>query len=220
MNKQPITVFLADDHPIVAEGIQALLLSSNTFKFVGYASSSPELLRVLPAKQAQVLLLDLNMPGSDCFYVIQQLLKLHPWVRILAFTGYDSAPLAKSVLAAGAQGFLVKTAAPSEILKAIQLVSEGHTYLSADLKAERGQEDGLNESAAVNDDFRKRLGLSKREQEVLVLISKGLTSQRIAQTLFISKYTVETHRKNILRKLDLNSSTELVKFAIQQGLVQ
>lgn len=221
MTTQPITVFLADDHPIVAEGIKALLLPFNEFQFVGHASDGQDLMRQLSDLKVQVLLLDLNMPGDDFFVNIKYLRKQHPWIRILAFTGYDNPSLAKSVIDAGAQGFLVKSCKPSQILEAIRVLRNGEQYLPEILRQnETPAESASTSPPPVRDDFRKRLSLSKREQEILVFISKGFTSQRIAQALFISKYTVETHRKNILRKLDLNSSTELVKFAIQQGLIQ
>lgn len=220
MTTQPITVFLADDHPIVAEGIKALLLQYNEFQFVGHASDGQDLMRQLPDLKVQVLLLDLNMPGDDFFFNIKYLRKQHPWIRILAFTGYDNPSLAKSVLDAGAQGFLVKTCKPGQILEAIRVLRNGDQYLPHMLRQNETPDESAYASQPLRDDFKKRLSLSKREQEILVLISKGFTSQRIAQALFISKYTVETHRKNILRKLDVNSSTELVKFAIQQGLIQ
>ncbi|MEK7254057.1 MAG: response regulator transcription factor [Bacteroidota bacterium] len=108
---------------------------------------------------------------------------------------------------------------PEELTEAVFAISRGETYVIS--PATSASDHCIGEVGAVSfqDDFKKRLGLSRREQEVLVLISRGLSSQRIGKSLFISKHTVETHRKNILRKLDFNSSTELVKFAVQQGLV-
>jgi DNA-binding NarL/FixJ family response regulator len=134
------------------------------------------------------------------------------------YTSYHSPDLVRSLIHGGAAGFLPKTASPVEITEAIQNVSQGEIHVSMVGHAQPDTAP-VADHAPLPDDFRKRLGLSRREQEILVLISRGLSSQRIGQTLYISKHTVETHRKNILRKLDFNSSTELVKFAVQQRLV-
>ena len=124
------------------------------------------------------------------------------------------------MLDAGAHGFLLKSASPTDVREAIERVVAGEQYVGArDRTAQAPSDQAPGPESLLKDNFRRRLRLSKREQEILVLISRGMTSQGIGNTLYISKYTVETHRKNILRKLEVNSSTELVKFAIKQGLV-
>ena len=218
MKQTNINVFIADDHPVVVAGIASIFQDEPGLALVGSANSSDQLFNCLPQARPQVLLLDLNMAGQDYTRNIEQLQKDFPWVKILVYSAYQSYDLAKSLIAMGAHGYLHKSADPEQLLEAINQVHNGETYYHPVRKpkpaASKGQKEGM-----LTDDFQKRLSLSKREQEILVLISKGLTSQRIGKTLFISKYTVETHRKNILRKLDFNSSTELVKFAITQGLV-
>jgi DNA-binding NarL/FixJ family response regulator len=219
MNKhQQIKVFIADDHPIVLQGVSCVLSNRPEFQVVGTAASGDELSKRMLLARPNVLLLDLNMPGND-FYENINWVKAHaPWVKIVAYTSYHSPDLVRSLIHGGVAGYLPKTATPAEISDAILSVFAGEIHVSMVAQAQPELAADAEE-AALPDDFRKRLGLSRREQEILVLISRGLSSQRIGQTLYISKHTVETHRKNILRKLDFNSSTELVKFAVQQRLV-
>ncbi len=221
MNKhQQIKVFIADDHPIVLQGVSCVLSNRPEFQVVGIATSGDELTRKMLQAKPNVLLLDLNMPGKDFYENIQWVKTNAPWVKILAYSSYHSPELVRSLIHEGAAGYLPKTATPTEISDAIQCVFQGEIHVT--MVAAHAQTDATpvtEYASSLPDDFRKRLGLSRREQEILVLISRGLSSQRIGQTLYISKHTVETHRKNILRKLDFNSSTELVKFAVQQRLV-
>jgi DNA-binding NarL/FixJ family response regulator len=217
-NTVRVKVFITDDHPVVIYGVSAILSKCSEVEVAGTAYSAQEMQRLLPKARPHVLFLDLNMPGSDFYENITWVKEHFPWVKILIYSAYYSPDLVKSLLHEGVKGYLSKTATPNEILEAIQAVHAGEVYL-----APPGQAQSDNcpdpEHSKFSDDFRKRLGLSRREQEILVLISRGLSSQRIGKTLYISKHTVETHRKNMLRKLDFNSSTELVKFAVQQGLV-
>lgn len=218
MNKQQlIKVFIADDHPIVLQGVSCVLSNRPEFQVVGIAASGDELFRKMLHARPNVLLLDLNMPGNDFYENINWVKTNAPWVKIVAYTSYHTPDLVRSLIHGGVAGYLPKTATPVEISDAIQSVFSGEIHVS--MVAQAQTDAAPAEVASLPDDFRKRLGLSRREQEILVLISRGLSSQRIGQTLYISKHTVETHRKNILRKLDFNSSTELVKFAVQQRLV-
>ena len=219
MNKQQhIKIFIADDHPVIAQGVKCMVANQANMTVVGTALSGNEMFRLLPNTRPTILLLDLNMPGSDFYENIDWIKKEVPWVKIIIYSGYYAPDLVKSLLQSGAKGYVAKESKPTELIDAIITVSEGGTYTS--IPAHGQTDNGCQQGqAGLHDDFRKRLSLSRREQEILELISKGLSSQGIGKTLYISKHTVETHRKNILRKLDFNTSTELVKFAVQQGLV-
>jgi DNA-binding NarL/FixJ family response regulator len=219
MNKQQhIKIFIADDHPVIAHGVKCMISGQPEMTIVGTGISSNELFQLLPKALPTILLLDLNMPGSDFYDNIEWVKKNVPWVKIIIFSGYYNPDLVKSLLNAGVKGYVAKESEPPELVEAILTVSKGDTFVAppVNLKSDNGS---LQEQNGIHDSFRKRLSLSRREQEILELISKGLSSQGIGKTLYISKHTVETHRKNILRKLDFNTSTELVKFAVQQGLV-
>ena len=213
----PIRVFATDDHPIVTTGLASILQNEPSCQLVGIAHSRTEMLQQLKPLNPQVLLLDLHIPGTDFYDNIHQVKQLLPWVKILVYTSYYGPDLVKSLRKEGVAGCLLKGASPSEIINAIQQVVSGELYIP---KIRKTPLDTFDSPVAKSqNDFRKRLSLSRREQEILGLISGGLTSKIISEKLFISKHTVETHRKNILRKLDFSSSTELVKFAVQQGLV-
>ena len=220
MQTKKITVLIADDHPLLCLGVETLLKREANLEYVGKAASSEDLFEVLPETTPDVLLLDLNMPGADYTRNIERLKTEYPKVRILVYSGYNGQDITKSLLERGVAGYLPKSANPDIVIEGIKaVVASNSPFVHREKKKLPKKTKRISSSILLTDNFQKRMALSKREQEILVLISKGLTSQRIGNTLFISKYTVETHRKNILRKLELNSSTELVKFAIQQGLV-
>lgn len=219
MNKhQHIKVFIADDHPVVTLGLKCLLSKREGVEVVGTAFSSQELHHQLPKTRPTVLVLDLNMPGADFCENIAWVKTNAPWVKILAHSSYYTTDLVRSLMAQGVHGYVAKTALPGDFMEAISTILNGETFVAPPANA-KSDICPNPQHPDLQDDFKKRLSLSKREQEVLVLISKGLSSMNIGKTLFISKHTVETHRKNILRKLDFNSSTELVRFAVQNGLV-
>ena len=174
--------------------------------------------KYLSSIKTDLLVLDLNMPGQDYSVTISEIQQNHPDVKILVFSGYFDNDLEKRLKKIGVDGYVTKNIHPSRVLDLLVDVVDGKKCFISDELAEKANLE-KQVSDKFKDSFCKRLGISKREQEILILISKGMTSQTIGKALFISKYTVETHRKNILRKLDMNSSTELVKFAIKQGLV-
>ena len=218
MNRQKhIKVFIADDHPVIVQGVKCMLTDESNITIVGVAHSGMELQNLLPKSRPTILLLDINMPGADFYENIAWVKKEAPWVGIIVFSEYYAPDLIKSLFQAGVKGYLSKESTAKDLSEAIHTVVGGNTFMASpgNIQFENGQPS----QPKLKDDFRKRLSLSRREQEILELISKGLSSQGIGKTLFISKHTVETHRKNILRKLDFNTSTELVKFAVQQGLV-
>ncbi|MEL7019998.1 MAG: response regulator transcription factor [Bacteroidota bacterium] len=219
MNTSMIKVIIADDHPIVTTGIQALLQNATDQTLVGKAHSLAQLSILLRKTTADVLLLDLNIPGDDYQESLKYLTKHHPNLQIIAFTSYNDTDLVKLVMKKGAVGYVLKDTPPQELCTAIQTVYEGNTYIGQAVHFSNGHASSDSMRNQLQDGFQKRMGLSKREQEILILISQGLTSQNIAKELFISKHTVETHRKNMLRKLDVHSSMELVRFAVKQGLV-
>ena len=205
MSVEKIRVVIADDHPIVVAGVQALLAKETSKELIGFASNCKELLKLLSQKKADVLLLDLNIPGEDYAQNIKKIRENYPFLRIIIYTSYNHPDLIKSVVELKIDGFLLKNTPRAEMLKAIEMVKKGEFFISKEVRLSH-QEEPPTDTVLV-DGFQKRLCLSKREQEILRLISRGFTSQGIGNALYISRYTVETHRKNIL------------KFAVEQGLV-
>lgn len=220
MNGTPdIRLAVVDDHPIVVAGLQALLSNQDGITLATTAPSFQDLQDTWPASY-DVVLLDLNIPGENYKDNIEQLSSKYPKTKIIAYTSYNYPDLVRETLKLGCSGYLLKQISREEILKAIRTVLTGERYVGTEITMARSERARRRpDGSDLKDDFQKRLLLSKREKEILNLISKGFTSQHIADELFISRYTVETHRKNILRKLNFNTSTELVKFAVVQGLV-
>lgn len=210
-----IKVFITDDHPAMVEGLKTILSKTKGFKVVGCGNSAVQMYNSLCEAKPHLLILDLNLPGSD-FYANIKWVKDHaPWVKIVVYSEYHRPDLVRALFHEGISGFLSKSSTASEICESLQQINTGEAVVIEPTQPDQA----ATEEDLICDDFKKRLALSRREQEILSLISRGLSSQRIGKTLFISKHTVETHRKNILRKLDFNTSTELVKFAVQHGLV-
>jgi DNA-binding NarL/FixJ family response regulator len=214
---ESIKIFIAEDHPVVTIGLISILGTEEGLEIVSTAKSGQELRDQLPQNHVQILILDLKIPGSDFLENISWVKEHAPWVKILVFSAYYSPDLLRTLSKSKVQGYVHKSADAHEILRAIKMVSEGERYFSSQAHSLNGFHNSGD--ALFADDFHKRLQLSKRELEILVQICQGLSSTQIGKSLFISKHTVEAHRKNIFRKLDINSSTELVKFAFQHGLI-
>lgn len=218
-----IKLALIDDHPIVVAGLESMLARQEGVRLATTAASMREFVDTWPASY-DVALLDLNIPSENYTDNIQTLRSKYPRMHLLAYTSYELPDLVREVMDLGCSGFLLKHSSREELLRGVRAVHRGEEYVGTDGQQVRQQRAtmrgaGNGAEAGMRDDFQKRLLLSKREKEILHHISRGETSQQIADALFISRYTVETHRKNILRKLDFNTSTELVKFAVLQGLV-
>jgi DNA-binding NarL/FixJ family response regulator len=217
MNENFTKIALVDDHPIVAIGVKAMLEKDPQKKLVYHAYCGEEILQFLAQYPIDLLLLDLNLPDYECLDLIRAVQSIAPSMKIVAYTAYDDPSLMKCVLRLGVDGYLLKTTPPERFRNALhKVLTCEEVYIGASIHVEEKKQ---TQEKKLKDDFQKRLSLSKREKEILSLISQGYTSSTISQALYISKYTVETHRKNILRKLNFSSSTELVKFAVQQGLV-
>ena len=218
MNPTPIRVFVADDHPMVLAGLSHLFQRRSSFQLIGTSESYDQLFEQLKSIRPQVLVLDLNMPGMDFTHAVEKLRKNFPWLKIVAYTQYQDADLIRNLRRAGIHGFLNKSVSSDRICEAIRNIVSLNKKEFPNPASVQVALQNVADNTDLADDFKKRLNLSRREQQIVMLISRGLTSARISAELFISKHTVETHRKNILRKLDLNSSKELVRFAVLQGL--
>lgn len=215
--KERYNIVLVDDHPIVALGVKAMLERHPNFDLVHHAYCGEDLLQYFAHQSADLLLLDLNLPDYEYIELIQSIKRTTTDLKIVAYTAYQDTNLVKSVLRQKIDGYLLKTTPADEFRKALgKVLLEDEVYIGSNVQITPVKKTIRKQ---LKDNFQKRLSLSKREREILTLISQGYTSIGISQALFISKHTVETHRKNILRKLNFSSSTELVKFAVQQGLV-
>jgi DNA-binding NarL/FixJ family response regulator len=211
-----IRLFLVDDHSLVRDGMRALLSNTQGLRVVGDASNGQELLDKLPKTPADIVLMDLQMPVLDGFATLPFLRERFPEVRVLILSMLTHERYVGQVLDAGAAGYILKSADQAEIIAAIRSVAAGKRFLCSDIALELLQKVLHPEVAA---DTKKIDGLSYRELEVLRLIAEGLTNNAIAEKLFVSRRTVETHRQNILEKTQVKNTAALVKYAVEHGLL-
>ncbi|MFQ5340429.1 MAG: response regulator [Anaerolineae bacterium] len=214
MDKDRIRVLVADDHAILREGICSLLSLRPDIEVVGEAVDGREALEKVEALRPDVVLMDISMPGMDGVEATRCITEAHPETRVLVLTQHDQKGYIVSLLQAGAVGYVLKRAGGAEVVTAIRAAYQDGAFLPPGVAREvlvhyihkPQEEDGQPH-------------LTEREREVLKLIAEGLTTQEIAQQLRISAKTVMAHRANIMDKLDIHKSTELVRYAIRQGLV-
>ncbi|MCA9896592.1 MAG: response regulator transcription factor [Ardenticatenaceae bacterium] len=212
-----IKLVLADDHAVVRSGLRMLLQAQPDMEIVGEAESGTEALRQVQTLQPDVILMDIQMPGMNGIEATRQIKGVGVDTAVLALTMHEDDQYFFEMLQAGASGYLPKRAAPDELVRAIRTVSRGEVFLYPSLATRLVQNylggDGGGDAVTLVSD------LTPREQEVLVLIAEGLTNPEIAEKLVISVKTVDRHRENIMRKLNLHSRIELVKYALRSGLI-
>jgi len=214
-------IFLVDDHPVLRAGLRLLLANHAGLSVVGEAGSGAELLEQLPATPADVVLLDILMPGLSGFETVLRLAEQYPAVRVLVLTVLTSADNIHQLLGAGVQGYILKSAGIEEIVHGIRMVAAGKPFLCSEVSFEalRRTRAELPLAASSTGDKLALAALSRREIEVLQLIAAGLTNGEIADKLFTSKRTIETHRQNIIRKTQMKNTASLIHFAVSEGLV-
>ena len=210
-----IKVMIADDHPVVAQGIQRMLEAHGDIEVCGVFRSGELLLKHIQHQQPDVLLLDIQMPGKQGDELAQIIAQSWPGISILALTNLNQPFHVRNMLHSGAKGYLLKSAEQEVLVEAIRAVFEGKQYIDDSMKEQMFQE--MLETRAKNNAIP---ALTQREQEILELIASEYTSQEIAKKLFISLSTVENHRLNILFKLGVKNAAGLVRKAIQLGLIK
>jgi two-component system response regulator NreC len=202
-------IVLADDHAVVRSGLKLLLESEHGFEVVAIAGTAEDALRYVLGHKPDVLILDLNMPGSrTSLDVIPEVAEVSPGTRVVVLTMQEDPAFARRALRAGAVGYVLKEAADEELVQAVRLAADGQTYLHPRLGA----------ALAAAPDGRPD-DLTQRELDVLRLIALGHTNAEIAEQLHLSVRTVETHRAHIQQKLRLSTRSELVRYALEHRLV-
>ncbi len=202
-------VVVVDDHPMVAEGIEALLDSYDDIEVLATLSDGHQIIEQLDALSPDLILMDLNMPGMNGLSATEIILERRPETRILLLSMHDTPEYIRSALSHGARGYCLKDVPTEEIKHAIDVVMGGGRYLC------NGAEDAM--SASVPD---AREQLTNREQTILLQLASGKSNKAVANTLDISVRTVETHRKNIKRKLGISSTAGLTRYALENGVLQ
>lgn len=212
MANERVAIVLADDHAVVRSGLRLVLEAEEGFAVVAEAGTTEEAVDAVRRSSPDVLLLDLTMPGRPALAAIPELCAGTD-TRIVVLTMHDDPAYAREALRAGASGYVLKEAADAELVQAVRTVMDGGTYLQPELGARLAQTPESSEQGLPDD-------LTEREAEVLGLLALGHTNQEIAQKLFLSVRTVESHRAHIQQKLRLSSRADLVRYALDHGLVE
>ncbi len=205
----PVSVLIVDDHPMVAEGIQSILESYNDITVVGRLSNGREVVEQAGHLKPDVILMDLNMPELGGLSATEILLEKAPNTRILILSMHDSPEYIASALSHGAMGYVLKDVPTDEIKLAIDTVMRGERYLCTGAKGSLEPKPG-----------NEREALTGREQTILLQLAQGRSNKEVAIELDISVRTVETHRKNIKRKLGISSTAGLTRYAMEHGVLQ
>lgn len=205
-------LILADDHQMIIDGLKALLANEPEINIVAEAHNGIEVLDILKQKgrDIHVIVLDINMPGMDGIDTSKNIKKDFPWIKILVLSMYSKPGFIQQLIQAGVSGYILKNTGKDELLTAIMKIRNSEAFYSKEV------------TASIMNSFRtdatqNSVELTKREQEILRLLAGAHTTPEIAEKLFISPYTVDTHRKNLLSKLNLKNTAALVKYALENG---
>ena len=215
-----IRVMIADDHAILRAGLRSLLALQEDMELTAEAIDGQDAVNKAEQNKPDVLLMDITMPGMNGIEALKHVRKVSPESRVLILTMHDDHAYLRSVLAAGGSGYLVKRAADTELLAAIRTVHQGRSYIDVGLENNQLQAVLDNEEQESTDAGGRSLDtLSERERQVLELVALGYTHKEVGEELSVSVKTVETYRSRLSEKLGLRSRAELVKFALDRGLL-
>jgi two-component system NarL family response regulator len=210
-----IRILLVDDHQMMRDGLRSILDLEDDLDVVGEAGNGYEALEMARTRRPDVIVMDIGMKDLNGIEATRQILAQNPRAKVVALSTYSNEPYVLSMLEAGACGYVLKDAAVDEMRRAIRVVADGRHYLSPEVAgtvvASRLREPAQNGDSAP-------LHLGARERQILQLLAEGHTSSEIARRLHIATTTVDSHRRNIMKKLDLHSVAELTKYAIREGL--
>ncbi len=210
-----IRILIVDDHSVLRAGIRALLDVQPDFEVVGDAGDGQEALARVRELQPDVVLMDIGMPGMDGLAATRAIKDAFPEIRVLILTQHENKEYIIPSLKLGASGYVLKRADGDELLSAIRAVAAGDTFF--DPRITGVLVDGVRRDIQTPTDLLDTL--TEREREVLVMLARGNTYQQVAEALFITPKTVDFHRGNVMRKLNLNSRSELIRYALQRGLI-
>lgn len=206
-----IKVIIIDDHPIVLEGLKRLLSGKPDIVLAGSYENGLSGLEAIKTIQPDVLLLDINLPDINGITLCKQIRGKYKDLKIIALSVHNERPVIKSMLQNGVNGYVLKNSVGNEIIQAIHAAQQGEVYLCS--KTQEALKNGGSENLL------EVPRITRREKEILQLIGQGLTSVQIAEQLFISTHTVESHRKNLMEKFDVNSTTAVIRLATEYGLL-
>ncbi len=213
----PVKLVIADDHQIISDGLKALLKNNPKISILGVASNGREAVKLAQLVSPDIFLMDVDMPIMNGIEATKAIKKDHPEIKIIILTMHNEAGLVKTLMAAGADSYLLKNTDQEELITAIHKVARGKQYFSSDITTNLLSSDSsVQKPVPYNSQLSN---LTTREIEILKLIALGFSNKEIGEKLFISHRTVDTHRTNLMKKLDVGNIAGLIRFAIQKGLV-
>jgi len=204
-----IKLFIVDDHYMVIEGIHSLLQNEKDIEWMGHAGNAESCLAFLKQQKADVILMDINLPDKNGIDLCREVKELYPAVNILGLSTFNQQSFIEKMMSSGASGYVIKNATQQELMEAIHTVIKGKQFLSFDAALALRKPDSQPGIPLI----------TRREKEVLELIADGMTNNEVAQKLFISSTTVDTHRKNLLAKFGVKNTAALIKTAAQLQLL-
>lgn len=208
-----ITIIMAEDHQMLIDGVKSFFEYDEHINIIGEVNNGEDLVKLVSLKQPKLIITDIRMPKMDGIQATKIIKKEFPYIHVLAMTMFDQPDAIKQMLDAGATGYLLKNSGIKMLTKAIIAVAKGETFFDPNV-AFNFMNNYIDKNVTIGNS--EKVILSNREREILELIANGKTSKEIAENLFIAKTTVDTHRKNMIRKLDLSNGNELVKYAIDK----
>lgn len=208
-----ITIIMAEDHQMLIDGVKSFFEYDEHINIIGEVNNGEDLVKLVSLKQPKLIITDIRMPKMDGIQATKIIKKKFPYIHVLAMTMFDQPDAIKQMLDAGATGYLLKNSGIKMLTKAIIAVAKGETFFDPNV-AFNFMNNYIDKNVTIGKS--EKVILSNREREILELIANGKTSKEIAENLFIAKTTVDTHRKNMIRKLDLSNGNELVKYAIDK----
>ncbi|MCE9598946.1 MAG: response regulator transcription factor [Spirochaetia bacterium] len=214
---KPLRIYLADDHAILREGVRMILSQAPNCEVIGESGDGQTAMEQIENLKPDLAVLDISLPSMSGVEISRRLRKFHPDMKILILSRHDNPEYVDELLKQGIHAYVLKEDAGSDLLKAVEVIRKGETYLSPRITTQlmTGLE-GKRQSKTM-DPFKL---LSNREREILKLIAEGKSNEKIGQSLWISAKTVKVHRANIMKKLDVHKVADLVKYAIKTGLVE
>ena len=213
-----INVIIVDDHQIIRDGIKAMFMTNNNIEVIGEAGDYDELMQLLRSDIPDVIILDITLPGKSGVEITAELKNKNPETKILILSSNTDEDNIVRAIQAGANGFLPKDTSKEEFIEAINLVNANEEYFGANLSKIIYK--SYMHHVKTKNDAKPDVELSEREVEIVQMLSDGLSSKEIGCKLFISPRTVESHKANILDKLNLKNNAEIIKYAIKQGIVK
>lgn len=214
-----ISIFIADDHQLVVDGLIGMIERQEDMEFLSYANDGIEAVEKVKSLKPDLILLDLDMPKMNGILAAEKILKECPGTKVVIVSMHAEKGISEKLIKMGVNGYLVKSADQEELLMSIRWIASGKNYFSPELtKNMISIKPTLGQFAEQAEDSAQLSLLTEREKEIITLIIEGMSSPEIAEKLFISTRTVETHRKNLMKKLGLNNTAGIVRFALRSGL--